>query len=268
MKKIVLFLFIIGLSNVLMAQNVYEFATDAAGNRIQRTTTPMSVAITAAPSNVVCSGTTVTFTVTAINPGTSPSYQWLLNGESIGGNSSTYSCDTLSMGDTVKCKLTSNLSCTLNNPAYSNEIVMVVNEYPVANAGTDTTFTGTPISIGSSLNGPGTISWLPDTGLNNTAIAEPLASPANTTIYTLTVEDNNCVSTNTITVTFGGVHVTGRTMYAGKANAGTAPNPPTYNSRIYDINKEIVILKNQSGTEIARDTSDADGAFSFANVYH
>jgi len=251
-----------------MAQNVYEFATDAAGNRIQRTTTPMSVAITAAPSNVVCSGTTVTFTVTAINPGTSPSYQWLLNGESIGGNSSTYSCDTLSMGDTVKCKLTSNLSCTLNNPAYSNEIVMVVNEYPVANAGTDTTFTGTPISIGSSLNGPGTISWLPDTGLNNTAIAEPLASPANTTIYTLTVEDNNCVSTDTITVTFGGVHVTGRTMYAGKANAGTAPNPPTYNYRIYDINKEIVILKNQSGTEIARDTSDADGAFSFANVYN
>lgn len=268
MKKLILLFFILGFSNVLIAQNVYEFITDAAGNRIQRTTTPMSVAITVAPSNVVCSGTTVTFTATAINPGTSPSYQWLLNGESVGSNSSTYSCDTLSMGDTVKCKLTSNLSCTLNNPAYSNEIVMVVNEYPVADAGTDTTFTGTPISIGSSLNGPGTISWLPDTGLNNTAIAEPLASPSDTTTYTLTVEDNGCISTDTVTISFGGIHITGRTMYAGKANAGTAPNAPTYDSRIYDINKEIVILKNQSGKEIARDTTDIDGAFSFANVFN
>jgi len=34
MKKIFLLLIIIGFSNVLKAQNVYEFTTDAAGNRI------------------------------------------------------------------------------------------------------------------------------------------------------------------------------------------------------------------------------------------
>jgi len=268
MKKLIFLFIILGIGKILIAQNIFEFTTDAAGNRIQRTTIPMSLTIIATPSNVVCSGTLVTFTATAVNQGTSPSYQWLLNGESVGGNSSTYSYDNLSMGDTVKCKLTSDLSCTLNNPAYSNEIVMVVNEYPVADAGTDTIFTGTPISIGSSLNGPGTINWLPYTGLNNTAIAEPLASPADTTTYTLTVEDNGCISTDTVTITFGGIHITGRTMYAGKAYAGTSPNPPTYDSRIYDINKEIVILKNQSGTEIARDTTDIDGAFSFANVFN
>jgi len=268
MKKTIFLLIILGLCQLAVAQNVYEFTTDAAGNRIQRRTTPMSVAITAAPSNVVCSGTLVTFTATAINPGTSPAYQWKINGSIVGGNSSTYSSDTLSMSDTVVCKLTSNLECTLNNPAYSNEIIMDIITTPVADAGHDTIYTGTPISIGSSLNGPGNINWLPDTALDNSSSAEPLASPAHTTTYTLTIDNNGCTATDTVTVTFGGVHITGRTMYAGKANPGTAPYPPTYNSRIYDIYKEIVILKNQSGAEIARDTSDADGAFNFSSVYN
>ncbi len=267
MKKILLLIIVLNVCKFAGSQNIYEFSTDAAGNRTKRTTTPMSVAITAAPSNVVCSGTIVTFTATAINPGTAATYQWKINGNNAGSNSTTFSCDSLSTGDTIVCKLTSNLSCTLNNPAYSNEIVMDVIEYPVADAGTDTTYTGTPISIGSSLNGPGTISWLPDTGLNNDTIAEPLASPATTKTYTLTIDNKGCTSTDTITVTFGGVHISGTTMYVGRAYAGSpAPNPPTYNSRIYNINKEIVILKNQSGVEIARDTSDAGGMFSFSSI--
>jgi len=91
--------------------------------------------------------------------------------------------------------------------------------------------------------------------------------PDSTTTYTVTVTDaEGCNASNNVTVTAICANITGRTMYAGKANAGTAPNAPTYDSRNYDINKEIVILKNQSGTEIARDTSDANGAFSFSNV--
>ncbi len=36
MKKLILLLFILEFSNVLMAQNIYEFTTDAARNHIQR----------------------------------------------------------------------------------------------------------------------------------------------------------------------------------------------------------------------------------------
>jgi gliding motility-associated-like protein len=45
-------------------------------------------------------------------------------------------------------------------------------------------------------------SWLPTTGLTNPAIATPLASPATTTTYTLTVSDQNgCSDTDAVTLT-------------------------------------------------------------------
>lgn len=62
--------------------------------------------------------------------------------------------------------------------------------------------------------------------------------------------------------------ISGKTRYAGKANAGNPiPNPPTYNSVIYDIDNVLVILKDlSSGTEIARDTSDNSGNYHFSNI--
>lgn len=59
-------------------------------------------------------------------------------------------------------------------------------------------------SIGSSqLNATGAISytWSPSTGLNNGDISNPLASPANTTLYTVTGKDiNGCTNTDTVSV--------------------------------------------------------------------
>ncbi|HOY32346.1 MAG TPA: choice-of-anchor J domain-containing protein [Bacteroidales bacterium] len=65
-----------------------------------------------------------------------------------------------------------------------------------------------------------------------------------------------------------GHNISGKTRYAGKANNGSpAPNPPTYNAVMYNIDNVIVILKNNpGGTEVARDTSDASGVFLFTNV--
>ena len=92
-------------------------------------------------------------------------------------------------------------------------------------------------------------------------------SPDSTTTYTVTVTSSaGCSAMDTVVVAVGTFTITGRTMYAGKANTGTSPHPPTYNSRTYDINKVIAILKNQSGTEIARDTSDVNGAFTFSDI--
>ncbi|HOY31926.1 MAG TPA: T9SS type A sorting domain-containing protein [Bacteroidales bacterium] len=65
-----------------------------------------------------------------------------------------------------------------------------------------------------------------------------------------------------------GHNVSGKTVYAGKANTGNpVPTPPAYSAVKYSIDNVIVSLKSiPGGTEVARDTSDALGMFQFTNV--
>ncbi|HNW70419.1 MAG TPA: T9SS type A sorting domain-containing protein [Bacteroidales bacterium] len=215
-------------------------------------------------NNPTCTHTLVSFNATAVNGGTIPGYQWYLNGALV-GTASTYTNNSLSSGDSVQCKLTSSEACVSNNPTWSNTVHMVVSPIPTTEAGTTAAYTGVPILLGDPLNGPGTISWSPPQGLSDTSIAQPLASPTVTTTYTLSVNNNGCIATDTVTITFGGRTISGKTRYAAKAIAGS-PNP-TYNAVIYSIDKVIVILKTSpGGAEVARDTSDALGNFIFHGV--
>jgi len=78
----------------------------------------------AASANPFCAGNPVTFTATPTNGGTSPAYQWKVNGNNVtGATNATYSY-VPSSGNTVTCVLTSNVSCPLGNPATSNTITM------------------------------------------------------------------------------------------------------------------------------------------------
>ncbi|NTW33668.1 MAG: hypothetical protein HGB12_13790, partial [Bacteroidetes bacterium] len=87
---------------------------------------PASVSI-AATATTICSGTSVTFTATPTNGGSSPSYQWKLNNADVGTNATTYTTTSLANTDKVKCVLTSNATCATGSPATSNEITMTVN---------------------------------------------------------------------------------------------------------------------------------------------
>ena len=79
------------------------------------------------PSNNVCEGTQVTYNAMPVNEGSSPSYQWKVNGIDVGPSSPTYSYIPVN-GDIVTCILTSsNTVCVTNNPAISNAITMTVN---------------------------------------------------------------------------------------------------------------------------------------------
>ncbi len=234
-------------------------------------TATASVSIGASPGASICSGTAVTFTATPTNGGTSPTYQWKKGGTSISGaTNSTYTSASLASGDVITCTMTSNLDCVSGSPATSNSITMTVTAFPIAEAGTSATYTGTPVIIGDPSSGPGTFSWLPTAGLSSPGIAQPSASPSVTTIYTLTVNNNGCTATDAVTITFGGIGhtISGKTRYAAKANTGNpVPNPPTYNTVIYNIDNVIVILKsNPAGTEVARDTSDVFGNYQFSNI--
>jgi hypothetical protein len=71
---------------------------------------PVSVNILSSPSGEVCEGTVVTFTAIATNGGSSPSYQWKVNGINVGINSDVYSYEP-DNGDQVLCIITSDLHC-------------------------------------------------------------------------------------------------------------------------------------------------------------
>jgi len=99
-------------------------------------------------SNPFCAGSSVTFTATPNNGGTPPSYQWKVNGISVGANNQVYSYFP-NNGDVVTCVLNSNIACPIGNPATSNSITMIVN----ANlpAGISITATPNPFCPGSSV---------------------------------------------------------------------------------------------------------------------
>jgi len=83
-----------------------------------------SVGISILPTvNNVCAGTSVTFNALPINPGTNPVYQWYINGNPFGGNTSSYTYIPVN-GDVVTCRLTSNINCPANNPAMSAPVTM------------------------------------------------------------------------------------------------------------------------------------------------
>ncbi len=92
---------------------------------------PVSVSIAAVPSGAVCTGTSVTYTATPTNGGTTPSYQWQVNGANVGTSLTTYSYTPVN-GDVVRCILTSNAPCATGSPATSNSITMTVNPLPAA----------------------------------------------------------------------------------------------------------------------------------------
>src|SRR4030095_9849951 len=119
---------------VVLTSNITPCATGnpATSNAITTTVIanqPVSVTIASSDAdNTICDGTSVTFTATPTNGGSSPSYQWKLNGNNVGTDQATYTTSTLADGDVVTVVLTSNSTCATGNPATSNPIATRVNE--------------------------------------------------------------------------------------------------------------------------------------------
>ncbi len=122
----------------------------------------VAIAVTGG-SNPSCAGLGITFTATPTNGGTTPAYQWKVNGANVGTNSNTYSSSALTNGQIVTCVMTSNLSGVTGNPATSNAITISISaaatpavaiaqttgNNPTC-AGASVTFTATPTNGGSA----------------------------------------------------------------------------------------------------------------------
>jgi len=164
----------------------------------------------AASTNNVCFGTPITFTATATNGGAGATFQWLLNGNNVGSNNTLYTNDTLSSGNVISCIVTSSDACTIP-VASGNTIAPVIYPLPVVAALPDTTI---PVGASATLYLPvtGNIAhylWSPSGTLSNSAIPDPVASPAANTTYSLLVTTvDNCTATGERTVNlFSGLYM-------------------------------------------------------------
>lgn len=89
-----------------------------------------AVSVNASPSTTACFGSPVTFTATPVNGGNAPTYQWKLNGNNVGSNSSTFTSSSLNNNDVISVVMTSNASCLATTSATSSNVTMTINNLP------------------------------------------------------------------------------------------------------------------------------------------
>jgi hypothetical protein len=82
-------------------------------------------------NNPACANQSITFTATPTNGGTTPSYQWKMNGGNVGTNSDTFTYNNPVNNTVVTCVMTSDVSCASPATATSNTITIAVNPSPV-----------------------------------------------------------------------------------------------------------------------------------------
>lgn len=90
-----------------------------------------SVSINAS-STTICQGDLVTFNANPLNGGLTPQYQWQINGNNFGANSSSITSTLINNNDVVTCILTSSESCVNSSSATSNNIIITVNPLAIA----------------------------------------------------------------------------------------------------------------------------------------
>ena len=159
--------------------------------------------------NTICSGTSVTFTATPTNGGTTPTYQWKVGSTNVGTNSTTYTTTTLANNDAVTVVMTSNATCATGSPATSNGIITSVNDIPASptsiNPSATTICHGNSVNLNATSAG-NTINWYTD-AIGGTAIQTGVSSAANhsvsptsnTTYYAEAQNGSGCKSSRVAT---------------------------------------------------------------------
>ncbi|WP_175404068.1 gliding motility-associated C-terminal domain-containing protein [Mucilaginibacter sp. PPCGB 2223] len=161
-----------------------------------------AVTIQSSATTSICPGTPVTFTAMPVNVGTSPSYQWQVNGLNVGSSSTVYSSSNFTNGDIVNCILTASGGCFAPVTATSNSdtvgVIAPANPGPSVTisasannvyVGTYITFTAIPANTGSVAS----FQWKVNNVDQNT----------NSSTFTTNKLKNNDVITCTITLSNG-----------------------------------------------------------------
>lgn len=197
------------------------------------TVNPLPSAAITSGATEFCSGDTTTLSVTA---GTNLAYLW-----STGDTTASITVDSSGVYSVT-------VTDTITLCSSMDSITITVFPLPVANAGVDTT-----ITLGRSiqLNATGGTSylWTPATGLSSASVADPVASPAATTEYVLTVTDENgCTDMDSIKITV-------ESNFDFMISNTMTPNGDGFNDTWYVENIELytenqVTVINRNGQEV------------------
>jgi gliding motility-associated-like protein len=184
-------------------------ATTATSNHITVTVqdaTPPTISIQASDLDI-CEGSNVTFTATAVNAGTAPSYQWQLNGANTGTNAPTYSNNALKHGDQVSCTLTTVVQgCTTSYTVPSNKETISVSPLPAIRFSPSelSAMNGEQLQLTPTVSGTvASFEWTSTgTSLQNAQSLTPTTAPltATTTFRLKVVADNGCEAMEEIVV--------------------------------------------------------------------
>jgi hypothetical protein len=149
------------------------------------TSTVAGVTLSVHPGTTAYDGQTVVFTATPSSGGSTPTYEWKKNSNTIGGaTSSIFSTNSLITGDIITVIMTSSLSCATGSPA-STSVTMTIQDNP-------------PFS--GNISGPSSVT----SGQQNVTFTVPGQPDMD---YVWTVPPGATIisgqGTNTITVDFG-----------------------------------------------------------------
>lgn len=196
-----------------------------------------SIAITPNPNDTVCGVNAILFTATVTTGGSSPAYQWYVNGGAVGAGGNSYSYGPVN-GDSVRCVLTSNADCVLPASVSSNTINMLVaplTHPTIALSGPAIATIGNPVTITASVTGTGSsyaIHWF-----NYSTLFATTTIPSVTYIKVLAtdsvtakiVSDDYCYDSTVSTVLLVTENVGVTTPPSPLARAGLKlyPNPAT-----------------------------------------
>ena len=162
----------------------------------------ISIAITFG-TNPTCGGLPISFTATATNAGTSPVYQWKVNGANVGTNSPSFTSTILAHSNIVTCTVTAAATCSSSSTATSLGITMTVSPAVAPSVSVGITAGSNSICAGDTAGASTTFTALASNGgstpvyqwyLNGSPI-----SGAQSTTYTLTTFVNSDVITCKLT---------------------------------------------------------------------
>ncbi|PKP22731.1 MAG: hypothetical protein CVU05_02595 [Bacteroidetes bacterium HGW-Bacteroidetes-21] len=191
--------------------------------------------------NSVCSNNSPgQFVVNPQGGNGSYTYLWYLNQVSTGITTQTFDPGVLTNNSTIYCQVTN--PCGVIN---SNEIVIAVNQAPIANAGLDVSICN---NSSSQLQASGGTSyqWTPVIGLNNSMISNPIANPSITTVYIVLVTNQyGCTDSDSVQVTVNSLPIAdagqNHYIYNGQVDSLTASGGVAYLWSTNEISQMIIV---------------------------
>jgi len=156
-----------------------------------------------------CDGSTLIFTASVTNAGSSPVYQWQINGAPVlNNNTNTLSGNTFQNNDVISCKVTNTTDCSTVPTATSNSITASLNPYIAPTISIASSVSG-PVCAGSSiaftaisnLGANASYQWLVNgvnSGTNSPTFTTATLNDGDVVICQLTAGTNACAAPSAV----------------------------------------------------------------------